>query len=129
MKLKRNFSKNQSGQSLVEFALILPILLALIIGLMDFGWLIMARISVNNAAREVARHYVVDTSEESSAKERGQELMNHISFLNGPVILISKEGDKATVTINGHIKPIIGIFVKYPDTTDIVTTAHMKIEN
>lgn len=47
-------TKKTSGQSLVEFALILPLLLLLILGAMDIGRIITTKIAVTNAAREGA---------------------------------------------------------------------------
>jgi Flp pilus assembly protein TadG len=46
--------RKSRGQSLVEFALILPILLLLILGAMDIGRIITTKIAVTNAAREGA---------------------------------------------------------------------------
>lgn len=43
------------GQSLVEFALVLPIFLLILCAIMDFGFLLYSRITVINAAREGAR--------------------------------------------------------------------------
>jgi len=43
------------GQSLVETALLLPILALLLIGILEFGLLLYAHVTVSNAAREAAR--------------------------------------------------------------------------
>jgi Flp pilus assembly protein TadG len=43
------------GAAAVEFALILPILLLLILGMFEFGRIFNAQIQVSNAAREAAR--------------------------------------------------------------------------
>jgi type II secretory pathway pseudopilin PulG len=47
------------GQSLVEFALVLPIFLAILIGMVDIGRAVWANNAVANAAREAARWAVV----------------------------------------------------------------------
>lgn len=47
--------RNQKGQALVEFALILPIILLLILGIVQFGMLLNSYLSLTNAAREGAR--------------------------------------------------------------------------
>jgi len=47
--------KTHSGQALVEFALVLPILLLLMVVLVDFGIIMHAQIIVTNAAWEGAR--------------------------------------------------------------------------
>lgn len=44
------------GQSLVEFALILPVLLLLIVGTIEFGALMTSYIMVESASREAARY-------------------------------------------------------------------------
>lgn len=50
--------KRDSGQSLVEFALVLPVFLLLLAGIIDFGFMFYSRITVINAAREGARSAV-----------------------------------------------------------------------
>lgn len=57
MKLRQRHAR---GQSLVEFALILPIFVLLLVGIFDFGRAIYAFNTINNAAREGARLAVVD---------------------------------------------------------------------
>ena len=53
-KIKRLLKTNK-GQALVEFALILPLLLVLIFGVIEFGRIFGAELTVNNSAREGAR--------------------------------------------------------------------------
>ena len=60
--------RNQKGQSLVEFALILPVLLLLVFGIIQFGIIFNGQISVTSAAREGARVAVV--SGEVEARNR-----------------------------------------------------------
>jgi Flp pilus assembly protein TadG len=50
------------GQALVEFALILPVLLLLIFGIVDAGRLIFTYNTVSNAARDGARVAIVNQS-------------------------------------------------------------------
>lgn len=52
-KLKKN--KRESGQAIVEFALVLPIFLLLIMGIIDFGFLFYNYIGIENSARNAAR--------------------------------------------------------------------------
>ena len=51
--------RNQKGASAVEFAIILPILIALFFGIVDFGLLIYDKQVITNASREGARAGVV----------------------------------------------------------------------
>ena len=52
--------RDHRGQALVEFALILPIFVLILVGLFDFGRAIYAFNTVNQAAREAARLAIVD---------------------------------------------------------------------
>jgi len=54
--------RNSKGQALVEFALILPILLLLIIGIIEFGRAFYMKNTLTNAVRHAARQAVVDSS-------------------------------------------------------------------
>lgn len=49
-------SAKPAGQSAVEFALVLPILLIVLIGILEVGHLIFVYVSVFNASREAARY-------------------------------------------------------------------------
>jgi len=47
--------RRERGQELVEFALILPLLLLLIVGIFEFGYIVFAYNTLSNAVREGAR--------------------------------------------------------------------------
>ena len=52
--------RGESGQNTVEFALILPILLVILFGIIDFGWLFFNMAMVANSTRSGARYAVVN---------------------------------------------------------------------
>ena len=56
----RRAAGREAGQELVEFALILPLLLLLFLGIIEFGRAILAYNTIANAAREGARYGIVD---------------------------------------------------------------------
>ncbi len=47
--------RSEAGQSLVEFALVLPVLLLILLGIIQFGAVFNSLITLNAAAREGAR--------------------------------------------------------------------------
>ena len=47
--------KSEKGQSIVEFALVLPLLLTLLCGVIDFGWIYSNQYRVENASYAGAR--------------------------------------------------------------------------
>lgn len=53
-------TEERRGQSLVEFALILPVFILLLLGIVDLGRGVFAYNTVSNAAREGARLAIVD---------------------------------------------------------------------
>ena len=55
LKTRRRAKSSESGSSLVELAVSLPLLLVLIVGIVDFGFLFQSFEVVTNAAREGAR--------------------------------------------------------------------------
>lgn len=60
--------KSEKGQAMVEFALVLPILLLILLGTIDVGWLFYNQLSVDNAAREAAREVCVAYSTSTDLK-------------------------------------------------------------
>lgn len=58
--MKRLRFSSPRGQELVEYALILPLLLALLFGIIEFGIAVFTYNTVANVAREVARYAAVN---------------------------------------------------------------------
>ena len=76
--------KNHSGhanraQSLVEFALVLPLFLLLMLGLIDFGRLLFSYISLANGAREMARVVAISSSTDAQAVDA----FNNLTIVGG----------------------------------------------
>ena len=45
----------RTGSALVEFAMVVPLLLGMLVGIVEFGWLVRNNYAVSNATREGAR--------------------------------------------------------------------------
>lgn len=76
------------GASAVEFALVAPLLLLLVFGVIDFGRLLNAQITITEAAREGARAATIDTANPvNAAKARvlsaSDELDGTVSIQSG----------------------------------------------
>lgn len=63
--------RSECGQSLVEFALILPVLMLMLVGTLDFGRVVLANDTISNAAREAARYAIVHGSTAASGCPAG----------------------------------------------------------
>jgi hypothetical protein len=54
--IKTKNRKKTRGQSIIEFALVLPITLLIVFGVIEFGYLLFVFSSVNTASRDAARY-------------------------------------------------------------------------
>lgn len=133
--------KNEKGQAMVEFALILPILLILVCGIIDFGWLFYNQYSLNNGAREGARFAVVNASKSDADTRITNKVFNvlpptatknltvQVTWSN-PDLTKRVQGD-VTVTLNSNLHlltPVLGVF--YPNQIRPMTAkVIMKVES
>ncbi len=51
------------GAAIVEFAVVLPLLLTILFGIIEYGWVFMVRQALQTAAREGTRVAILQTSE------------------------------------------------------------------
>lgn len=65
---RRRAGRRDDGQSLVEMAIVLPILLALLVGIFEMGRAWNVYQVITNAAREGARTAVIQTKSESDVR-------------------------------------------------------------
>ncbi|HEY5584947.1 MAG TPA: TadE/TadG family type IV pilus assembly protein [Ruminiclostridium sp.] len=72
--------KNHKGQALVEFAIILPVILLLVMGIFQFGMMLNSYLTIENASREGARAGIVGSSDAEI-----QELIIAISPILDPL--------------------------------------------
>lgn len=138
MKIISRLRKSEIGQSLVEFALILPILLMLVLGVLEFGWMLNAKVTVNSAAREGARtraalgfSSVYDTAYNTAATTAILEALDtsNITLVELPDYDIESDtegGNRVNVTISAEVEPLIGFFIV--DTQTVDGYASMRLE-
>jgi len=72
------------GQSLVEFAIVVPIFLLLLFGLIDFSRLLFTYISLANGTRELARVAALPTTT-SATPSAPVSAFNNLTIFGGPV--------------------------------------------
>jgi Flp pilus assembly protein TadG len=79
--------RNERGQAVIEMALTLPLLLLVVFGIIDFGFMFQRYESVTNAAREGARLGVLQGSAGYTATEAQNRALDYLlaSGLNGTV--------------------------------------------
>lgn len=115
--MRKLFSKDKKGQSIVEFAVLLPIVLMVLFGITEFGRAIMVKNVLHTAAREGARLAVV--SDSTSAHGRVMDVLNAASVTPTEVsILYDIPARKVDVTVKtdfevlsgGILDPFMGTF-------------------
>jgi Flp pilus assembly protein TadG len=127
------------GQSLVEFALVFPIVIVILLAIFDLGRLVFAYNDIGNAARQGARTAIVDQGG-NNARDRVIEMATSLGLQASDVDVsyIKSDGTacptpktlacQVVVTVNfdwSAITPVIGNIVG-PIT--VTTTAQMPIE-
>lgn len=83
--------KDRRGAAVVEFALVLPVFLLLIFGMVEFGRAIMVQQILVNASREGARQAVLDGSTVSEVANRVNTYLS-ASVINGATIEYAVNG-------------------------------------
>ncbi|MEK7710261.1 MAG: TadE family protein [Planctomycetota bacterium] len=92
--------------AVVEFAVVLPLLLTILFGIIEYGWVFMVRQTLQTAAREGARLAVLQTSAEPYANVSAR-----ISQVMGPTGLT---GYSVTMTHATSVNPIETVEVSVP---------------
>ncbi len=72
----RNRLRQERGAELIEMALVLPLLLLIIMGIIDFGFMFREMNVVTNAAREGARTGILPSYDDADIDARVQQYMN-----------------------------------------------------
>jgi len=107
---QRTTKRKANAQGLVEFALITPVLLLLIFGIIDFGWMVFNYAQLYNAVREGARYGSV-----SGFVANPDPVTNPVQYMN-------------CTQIKDHIVSLAGFSgVKDNTTTDGITARRPMI--
>jgi len=115
-------SRQDSGQSLVEFALVLPMLMLVVVGMCELGKATFAKSMVTEAARRGARAAIVDGTGEWKAT--AEQAASDVLFPNG-VGEKMFQGTKIDATctdeppyqVTVHVSvPIMHVWIGHPDS-------------
>lgn len=127
---------DDKGQGIVEFALVLPILLILILGMIEFGWVLNGQITLNSALREGARAGSVYEDEDGLEEEVLIVVENTIKgsgLTINPTLfkaIVDKDAynlpKNVVVEAKANLTPIVGLF--FSGDVTIESKAVMKKE-
>lgn len=143
--LKRtHILSSDSGSQIVEAALVLPLLLLVLLGILDFGLLFRRYEAVTNAAREGARVAILPGYTAADVQNRVQQYLTDAGLLDAPTTTVLAPagvdvGGGTCITMTGatvsypHEYFLVGGIMTYfgdPGlaTTALVATARMRYE-
>ncbi|WP_245157088.1 TadE/TadG family type IV pilus assembly protein [Anaerovorax sp. IOR16] len=93
--------RNEKGQAMVEFALVLPILLLLLCAICEFGSIFSNQILANNACREAVRYAAVHYKDDGLTKVEDETdiiVKNYSSSFDIQISISATEEIKADVS-------------------------------
>jgi Flp pilus assembly protein TadG len=107
----QTFWLDQSGAELIEFALTLPLLLLLGLGIFDFGILFQRYHVVTNAAREGARIAVLPGYADADVDARVRQYVQAGGLVPAQAALVI---DHSTLPVNASCVVVTTVTVTYP---------------
>ena len=127
----RKIIRQEKGQALLEMALILPVLLLILGGIIEFGRIFHADLVITGASREGARAAVVGEPYEAV---RDKVLAAAPSLDEGQLnVSLSPEnysrGDMLTVTVSYHVDLVVPLIsALLPDPFPVQAATTMRVE-
>jgi Flp pilus assembly protein TadG len=120
----------EDGASLIEFAFVMPLLVLLLLGIVEFGWGMAQQIDVRHKARETLRQAIVDAPAQTIQDQacaddmvRGSDVQE-ILFTTGV-----DAGTPATVTVTVSVRQLTGLFsVFWGPTPTMSSTVEGRVE-
>lgn len=108
--------RHQTGAALVELAMVLPLLLLLLFGIIEASWAFAQQNDVRHGAREGARSAAVDFG---TSAQVGQIVCDRMDVVNpsqgitvtlSPLTSSGATGGLATIRVNANIQTLTGFF-------------------
>jgi Flp pilus assembly protein TadG len=124
--------RNQKGQALVEFALILPILMLVVMAILQFGMMLNSYLTIENASREGARSGIIGSSDD----EIEQLIISTAPNLDPSKLTVSitpkegfrKSGDTLTVNVSYNYELVVPIISSIVENVVLNGQTSMRVE-
>jgi len=128
--------KEERGQAMVEFALILPILILILCAIMDFGWIFFNKILVSNAAREAARYTAIHINDNSAFDSADTEAARTAALASSPAlpdtltVSVLYTDSTVTVTVSSPTQVLTGLTSTFfgGSTVNLTASSSMRAE-
>jgi Flp pilus assembly protein TadG len=120
--------RQRRGANAIEFALVLPVLLTILFGTMDYGWYFFQRMGLTEAVSDAARAASVVAQEgnvQSTAQTQFNLTSTAMKVAGTPVVTAASSGvypnQVVTVTATVPYAAIVGIVPTPPNVSASVT--------
>ncbi len=130
---KRLGNMRRRAAAAVEMAVVTPLLLTMVFGIIEFGWMFTVKNTMLNAVREGARVGALQGSTYSDIQTRIDQFLTPLS-LNGSVnyTIVEATEDDPIVSVSLSVPQaqvsIVGNYFNWLLTGDITATASMRKE-
>ena len=142
---KKQRGRKDRGAAAVEFALVLPLLLTLLFGIIEFGWAYAQMLDVRHGAREGARLVAVNdfpaglTADDLSAAQQTDHLVaticDRMDLTNDAKISLELQtvggvsaGQTVDVTVEMPLQTVTGWFDPLIGSKELTSTLQVRIE-
>ncbi|MGQ9674320.1 MAG: TadE/TadG family type IV pilus assembly protein [Chloroflexota bacterium] len=106
----RNVIKSRRGQSLVEFALILPVAIWVLLGVIDFGRLYFTYVTVTNASRVGAEFAMDPRRQASDVRAIVKQETSSLTIADSDILLTANPswsaGSELRVSVRGRFEAV-----------------------
>jgi len=125
LRKNRHRTQGQHGQSLVEFALVAPILIVLFMGMFDFGWILHQQIQMDNATRLGARRGAV--GETNAVIISRMQATCSFELPTSQITIDVRDGNGTSIGNNNDRTPdnLISVSINRPNIQLITPLGHM----
>jgi Flp pilus assembly protein TadG len=117
MNARRRRAHDQQGAAMVEMALVLPLLLLILFGIIQFGLLLFRYQGMQTAAREGARVASIGTNDTSAILARVDDTLDQLPF--GSTEPITTVSPSSTRPCQGRSGQSVTVTVTYDNVVDL----------
>jgi len=96
LRLRRRDDASRQGTALVEMAFVLPIFMAVTLGIVEFGRAMMIGQLITNASREGARLGIIDGSTNADVRDSIEDFLNQAAGISSNDLTITITVDPAS---------------------------------
>jgi len=123
--------KSQKGQSMVEFALVIPVLILLLFGILDFGRVFHAYLTIDHAGREAAREASIG-KDDGTIRSVAVNKASSINLAESQVDIspggTKSSGSQVTITITYPISFLTPVISSITGPITLKNSTVMRVE-